>query len=99
MTAPAIDTSKIAIGYGIMWYADGDTAKPTTLFGGDLGASVVAWDYIGATSEGVTWGKSTEPVDLSVEESSIAVQTQPGTGAFTFAAGLAEITPANIKFA
>lgn len=98
MAAPAIDPTKIAIGYGIFWYAEGGTAKPTTVYGGDLGASVTAWDYVGATAEGWTWGKSTEPIDLSVEESSIAIMTQPGTGSFTFSAALAEITPDNIKF-
>src|SRR5215212_509992 len=98
MAAPAINTANLAIGYGILWYADADTPKPTTVYGGDLGASVAAWDYVGATIEGVTWGKSTEANDLFVEESSIAVMTAAGTGSFTFAAALAEITPANIKF-
>jgi hypothetical protein len=99
MAAPAIDTTKIAIGYGILWVAAGDTAKPTTVFGGDLGATVTAWDYIGATAEGVTWGKDTEPQDHFVEESSIAVKTMPGTGRFAFETQLAEITPANVQLA
>ena len=98
MAAPAINTDNLAIGYAILWYADADTAKPTTVYGGDLGASVSAWDYIGATQEGINWGNSTEVNDLFVEESRTAVMTQPGTGSFTFSAAMAEITPANVKF-
>jgi len=97
MAAPAIDTSKLAIGYAIMWYAVSDTAKPTTVYGGDLGASVAAWDYIGATQEGITWNNSTDTNDLFVEESRTAVMTQPGTGTFAFSAALAEISPVNVQ--
>lgn len=99
MAAPAIDTTKIAIGYGILWLAVGDTAKPTTVYGGDLGATVTAWDYVGATAEGVTWGKDVEPQDHFVEESSIAVKTMPGTGRFSFETQLAEVSPANVQLA
>lgn len=99
MPAPAIDTTKIVVGYGILWVAAADTARPTTVYGGDLGASVAAWNYIGATQEGVTWSKSTDVTDHFVEESSISVFSTPGTGRFSFSGQLAEVSLENLQFA
>lgn len=98
MAAPAIITGNVVVGYAIMWRAVADTARPTTVYGGDLGASVVAWSYVGATEEGVTWAKSTDVQDHFVEESSISVFSTPGTGRFAFTGALAETTMENLKF-
>lgn len=98
MAAPAIDTSKILIGYGYLFTAVADTAQPldSVIYGGDPGA---AWTYIGATEEGVTYGFEREVNDHFVEEQSAAVLTTPGNGALSFSAALAEVTIENLKLA
>lgn len=98
MPPPAINTGNLALGYGVLWTAVSLTARPTTVMGGDLGASVPAWSYVGATLEGVTWGKSTEVNELFVEESQTAVMTAPGTGRFSFSGQMAEVKATNLKF-
>src|SRR5215203_7281455 len=94
MAPPAINTANLALGYAILWTAAADTAKPTANFGGVISG----WTYVGATNEGITWGKSTDVNDLFVEESSTAVMTATGQGRFSFSGQLAEVSPANIAF-
>ena len=98
MAAPAIDTSKILIGYGYLFTAVADTVEPddTVIYGGDPGTD---WTYIGATEEGVTYGFEREVNDHFVEEQSSAVLTTPGNGALSFSAALAEVTIENLKLA
>lgn len=95
MPPPAINAANVVLGYGVLWYAPAETVRPTTAMGGDLAG---AWDYIGATNEGVTWGKSTDINDLFVEESQVAILSAPGTGRFSFSGNIAEVSAANLAF-
>lgn len=99
--APTKDITKVVVGIGNLYVAEFPTpyplndgaASPATPamipYNGDMPA---AWQYIGATEEGVSQSFERDITDHRVEEQSSVAQQTVNTSALTYTASLAEHT-------